>query len=265
MGVPWLLMLGASPVDDLDVISVQGVALTAAAAQSGFWFALGRLGQEIVLLAVVLVLLVVIQFVVWRWWTLRKLVRQHPERADAIRESARRVGWAAPRPPKDPMARTHRTVIPPFGDGRPGEVIWGACPAVVGPAPDRPQGWRQDVLLSLGAGASLLVICQGKVGERCDWGILGPATVRVADAREKATDRVPVGPVDELLIAGETGWRTTFQAMTGHTITDTYFDHDGWGFVVGVVSRRNHARALEIGDHVMQTWRWIAAEESAVG
>lgn len=260
-------MLGAAPADDHDVNSAQGVGLVAAQTQSGLWFALGRLGQEIVLLAVILVVLSVVHIVLWRWWTVRKLIRQHPERADAVRESARRAGWLPSRPPKDPMARTHRTVIPPFGDGRPGEVIWGAAPATVGPAPDRPQGWRQDVLLPLSSATSLLVICQGKVGAPCDWGILEPAKVRVAEAREAATDRVPVGPVDELLIAGETAWRTTFQATSGHTITDTYFDHDGWGFVVGVVSRGDHARAVEIGDHVMQTWRWVPAEgaESVVG
>lgn len=255
-----------SCVDGLGVNLAQGVATTVASSGQNAGARVGWLVVQVVVVVAVLAALAVARHLLWRWWTLRKLIRKHPDRADAIRESARQVPLLrGEKPPKDSMARTHRTVVPPFGDGRPGEAFWGPGPSQPGIAPDGPRGWRQDALVLIAPGTYLLVVCQGRVGDPCSWGVLEPARERVAAARDAATDRVPVGPVDEVPVAGETGWRTTFQTMIGKTLTDTYVDHDGWAFVVGVLSSREHARAVEICDHILATWRWLPAEEPPVG
>jgi hypothetical protein len=107
---------------------------------------------------------------------------------------------------------------------------------------------------------NLLVVCLGRVGARTDDHEVEPAEQRAHAAR--AAYRAPqaaIGPVDRVDSAAGVGWRTTCTFGGASTLTDTHVDHDGWAFVVGVLSYSWHARAVEAADGVLGTWQWIPA------
>ena len=200
----------------------------------------------------------------WRERMATRLARQFPDQADQVRKAVR----SAPlrlreRAPKDPLARTHHVVVPPFGDGRPGESFWTAGPARRSPFEPARDGFRQDVSVLLAPGVHMLVQCRGRVGAAVEGQVVLPAHERAQATLDHAGDEgtLPVpGPVDRVTNPGGEWWRVTLAYRTGYMLTDTHTDHEGWGFVVGVLSTGNHPRAVELVDHVLATWRWLPAQ-----
>ena len=205
-----------------------------------------------------------LSMVIWRERMLRKVASEFPDTADELRRTVRAVPLLrTPRAPKDPAARTHHVVVPPRGDGRPGESFWGPGPAMLAdPDVFGSDGSKQDLSLQLGPGLYLLVVCMGKVGVDSGGGAILPAEERVELVRRSPNGLTPSGPVDRVETPAGTGWRSTFSAG-GKMVTDTHIDHDGWGFIIGVLSSKELARAVELCDHVLETWRWLPAEPHA--
>jgi len=221
---------------------------------------LSSLLGELALLAVLVVGVLMVGRLLVRERLVRTVARQFPEQADEIRRAARSVPLLRAIPaPADPYARTHRIVVAPLGDGRPGEAFWAPGPAE-GQGDLGPDGSRTDVRVRLAEGVQMLVVCLGRVGTPSD----GPG-----DPIEPAAERARIvhaayrppqqalGPVDPVPTAAGPGWRTTSTFGGTRFLTDTHIDHDGWAFVVGVLSTARHARSVEALDGILSTWRWI--------
>ncbi|WP_456826343.1 hypothetical protein [Cellulomonas sp. P5_E12] len=218
--------------------------------------------------AAVILALWYLRFVWWRERMIRKVAKAYPESADQLRKGARSVSLftSAPPPPADPYVRTHRVVVAPLGDGRPGESFQGPGPNVAY-SELGPDGSRQDVRVVLAERTHLLVVCLGRVGQRTGEHELRPAAERVHLVREHyVAPQAPIGPVDRVDSALGVGWRTTCTFGGAATLTDTHVDHGGWAFVVGVLSYSWHARAVEAADGILATWQWLdddAADQPA--
>lgn len=214
---------------------------------------------QIGFVAAALLLTTWITRLLWREHLLRTVARQFPQEARDILAAGRRVPLMRRIPaPKDPYARTHRVVVAPLGDGRPGEAFWGPGPAE-GEAMIGRDGSRTDALVRLTDGVNLLVVCLGRVGSTFEGHTVLPAAQRVVKARSHYTPphQQALGPVDTLETAAGTGWRTTCTWSTGRALTDTHVDHDGWAFIIGVLSTSWHARAVDVYDSILSTWRWL--------
>lgn len=195
----------------------------------------------------------------YRWRLLRLVARQFPENAGEIRAAGHAVPLMRrpPKAPADPYARTHRVVVAPLGDGRPGESFWAPGPSKTSGSLG-PDGSRTDATVTLSEGTHMLVVCLGRVGSRWRDHEVEPAAQRVEVARAAYVEpRSALGPVDRVPTAAGTGWRTTCIYRNGRALTDTHIDHDGWAFIVGVLSVSWHARAVEALDGILATWRWI--------
>jgi len=220
--------------------------------------AFARMLVELATGAAIFLALIVVGRVVFREVILRRVGRQFPDQAARLLKAGRRAPLLrAPRGPPDPYARTHHVVVPPVGDGRPGESFWTAGPSQA-TGEFGPDGSRQDAIVTLSAGVYLLVVCLGRVGAVRDGIELRPAAERVelARAAHKAP-HVALGPVDRVPTAAGLGWRTTSRFGTGKCLTDTHFDQQGWAFIVGVLSSSWHTRSVEALDAVLTTWRWL--------
>ncbi len=199
----------------------------------------------------------------WRERMLRTVLKElPPEQHAAVRAAARSAPLLRLRrdAPKDGAPLTTPVVVPPFGDGRPGEAFLAPGPPAGAPgALDELRG-RQDVRVALRQGTWLLVVCCGPVGARSGDHVVLPAHERVLASREDLRPgKTFVGPVDEVPMALGTGWRSTI-SYGRSMLTDTHVDHEGWGFIVGVLSRSWHAGAVELADRVLATWRWLPAQ-----
>lgn len=214
-----------------------------------------RLGKAA---AVVLVVVVVTRWL-GREWLIVRTTRLAPEQRREIRAAARSVPLLrrVRRLPADPYALDHEVRVEPWGDGRPGERFLAPGPAWPTP-PFGPDGSRTDATVTLARGVHLLVVCLGRVG-RLDGGhVLQPAEQRVHDNRAAyEPPQHAIGPVDRVETALGTGWRTTCAFAGGRVLTDTHVDHDGWAYVIGVLSADQHARSVEVLDRVLATWHWI--------
>jgi hypothetical protein len=210
--------------------------------------------------AAAVLLLLWLRLVWWRERMIRKVAKEFPESADQLRRSARSVSLLGRNRaviPSDAYARTHRVVVAPLGDGRPGESFW-APGANVATGDVGPDGSRQDVRVVLAQRTNLLVVCLGRVGARVDDIELRPAAERAWIARDHyVAPQAAIGPVDRVDSAMGVGWRTTCTFGGASTLTDTHVDHDGWAFVVGVLSYSWHTRAVEALDSILATWQWI--------
>ena len=216
--------------------------------------------------AALVLTLVWLRFVWWRERMIRKLAKEYPESADQLRRSARSVsvlGRGRAVIPPDAYARTHRVVVAPLGDGRPGESFWG--PGLnVATGDLGPDGSRQDVRVVLAERTNMLVVCLGRVGQRTGDFELRPAAERPQVAQDLyVAPQAAIGPVDRVDSALGVGWRTTCTFGGASTLTDTHVDHGGWAFVVGVLSYSWHARAVEAHDAILSTWTWIEADQPA--
>lgn len=204
----------------------------------------------------------------WRERMTARLARQFPEQAEEIRRAARRAPvLRGPRAPADPLARTHQVVVPPRDDGRPGESFWTAAPAQLNTFAPGPDGSGQDALVLLAPGVHLLVHCSGRIGARWGEHVVLPAQERAQAAQDHRGEggATPVpGPIDRVPTAAGEAWRVTLAYPGGRMLTDTHVDHAGWGFIVGVLSTSNHPRAVELVDHVLDTWRWRPAQAEDV-
>lgn len=104
----------------------------------------------------------------------------------------------------------------------------------------------------------MIVVCLGRIGARWDDHVVLPAAGRVE--RQRAALEAPAvvsGPVDRVPTGAGQGWRTTIAYPDGRMLTDTHVDRDGWAFVIGVLSRSWHTRAVEALDSILATWEWI--------
>lgn len=224
------------------------------------WVA-GNLVEVGVAAAFVLVQICVM-WVIFRERLIRKIQGTvPPERRGELRANARRVGLFHRRPtPKDPYDLRTAIVIPPLGDGRPGEGFLAPGPSNP-PGPVQDLDGRMDATLPLAAGTWMLVYCSGRVGARLDDFVVLPAAERVLAAREKTPDGASLlGPVDRVPSRAGEGWRTTMVFASGKALTDTHVDHDGWAYIIGVLSSSHHARAVDVLDTILSTWKWLAAE-----
>lgn len=205
----------------------------------------------------------------WRRRVLARVIRENPERADELRREMRRMPvLRAPRPPRDPFARTCHVVVAPLGDGRPGESFWTAAPARHNTFTPGPDGNRQDAQVLLAPGVYMLVHCAGRIGAHWGEHVVLPARERAQAAQDHRGEgsALPVpGPIDRVPTPAGDGWRVTLAYPGGRMLTDTHIDHAGWGFIVGVLSTANHPRAVEILDHVLATWRWLPAQAGEGG
>lgn len=209
------------------------------------------------------VLLHVARVLWWRERTLRRLVREFPEQADALRRAFRSAPlWGPSTPaPVDPYARTHDVAVAPLGDGRPGWSLRAPGPNV-GSGDLGPDGSRQDARVALADGVHLLVVCLGRVGARWREHEVLPATARAERFATQPPDGWrALGPVDRVDSPLGTGWRVTASAGGPSVLTDTHVDRDGWAFVVGVLSSSWHARAVEALDGILATWVWHDAPD----
>ena len=215
--------------------------------------------------AAVILALAWLRLVWWRERMIRKVARAHPESADQLRRAARSVPLLRMRPmpaPADAYARTHRVVVAPLGDGRPGESFLAPGPDVGG-GDLGPDGSRQDARVVLAERTHLLVVCLGRVGQRTGEHEVRPAAERVHLVREHyVAPQAPIGPVDRVDSALGVGWRTTCTFGGAATLTDTHVDRGGWAFVVGVLSHSWHARAVEAADGILATWQWLDDESA---
>ncbi len=190
-----------------------------------------------------------------------------PDQRSGLGSVARKVGLftsTRTRAPKDPYDLRTAVVIQPLGDGRPGEGF-------LAPGPAKPPGelgdldGRMDARVALAEGMWMLVYCSGRVGARLDDVVVLPADQRVHAAREARQEGISLlGPVDPVHSRAGEGWRTTMTFASGKALTDTHLDHDGWAFIIGVLSSSHHARAVEVLDAVLATWRWLPDRGAAV-
>lgn len=219
---------------------LRGIGLYAALILGAGWFAMYR----------------------WRERMLRSVVKElPPEQHAAVRAAARAAPLLRLRrdAPKDGAPLTTPVVVQPFGDGRPGEAFLAPGPAAGPPAPFDELRGRQDARVALRQGTHLLVVCCGPVGARSGDVVVLPARERVLASRENPRPgKTFVGPVDEVPMAFGTGWRSTI-SYGRSMLTDTHVDHDGWAFIVGVISTSWHTGAVELADRVLATWRWLPA------
>ncbi len=243
--------------------SVLDPALGAIATAS--WHAVGVASVAVLVLGLALLLCPPLR----RWAVREHLVRAVARRALRDRRAgvrrdlraAARGGGFAPFPQGvDPAVPTTPVVVPPLGDGRPGERFLAPVPADARSGVLGADGSRQDAVVPLGHGRALLVVCLGRVGR-----VLGGAPLEAAANRPSASratrmdDVLPVGEV--VRVAGPDGadaWRHTY-AVGDAVVTDTHVDHDGWAFVVGVLRRAGEDDLDGLADAVLRTWRWLPA------
>lgn len=202
--------------------------------------------------------------VMWREDLIRRLAKEHPEEVRVSKKAMRSVPLLRTLPvPADPYALTHRVVVAPVGDGRPGEAFWAPGPHRA-PGPLAADGSRTDATVVLAEGVHLLVVCFGRIGSTWGGRTVERAAERVEGARAGYTPaQTALGPVDRLETAAGTGWRTTYTFGVGQALTDTHVDHAGWAFAIGVLSQSWHARAVDAADRILATWRWIPADEAS--
>ncbi|WP_456846083.1 hypothetical protein [Cellulomonas sp. P5_C6] len=216
--------------------------------------------------AALVLVLAWLRMVWWRERMIRKVAKSHPESAGQLRAAARSVPLLRSRPapaPGDAYARTHRVVVAPLGDGRPGEWFWAPGPNVA-TGDLGIDGSRQDARVLLAERTHMLVVYLGRIGQRTGDHEIRPAAERAQLARDHYTaPQAAIGPVDRVDSAMGVGWRTTCTYGGASTLTDTHVDRDGHAFVVGVLSYSWHARAVEALDAILATWQWIPDPQPA--
>ncbi|MGN8246932.1 hypothetical protein ACTHAM_000600 [Cellulomonas soli] len=233
------------------------------------WPGLAGLLRAALVLGVVWLCYDVLARLVARELLARRIVRADPSRARvvrmALRESMPLLRWRAKGfvYPSDPFALVTPVVVPPLGDGRPGEHFLAAGPSQV-ESQISVWGVRTDATVPVAPGVALLVVCLGRIGTvqaaenpgEPDY-VLRDAAARMADIDLPSTvTRLRVGPVERGVTAAGEAWRHTFQ-VGSQLVTDTHLDHDGWAFVVGVLRPAGFQGAERIVDGVLSTWRWI--------
>lgn len=178
------------------------------------------------------------------------------------RATVRRSAWSTlvsrrPPAPADPYLLSVPVTVPPSGD-EPGWVVMAPGPAHGRGPTDEIHG-RMDARIVLEAGMTMLVYRMGRVGALVD----DVPVLRAAERAERARSltRAPrrvLGPVDRVELPFGEGWRTTWvYEHSGKALTDTHVDHDGWAYIVGVLSSSHHARAVDVLDRILATWRWL--------
>lgn len=220
---------------------------------------------EIGCTAATLLVLIVLLRLLFRGYLIEKTALAVPREQ---RPALRRVGWSGvlrrrPSAPADPYALTVPVMVAPE-DGRPGWTVMSPGPAV-SPGPESENHARQDARILLERGTYVLVQRLGRVGDVVEGMSVAPAAERVERARGHVLPhRQVLGPVDRVEMPFGEGWRTTWVwEGTGRGLTDTHVDHDGWAYIVGVLSSRHHARAVDVLDRVLATWRWLPLPVSA--
>ena len=217
------------------------------------------------LAAAVVLFTVWLSMLLWREGMLRKVEQTvAPEKRPALRSAARSVPLLRrPRAPRDPYALGVVVVVPPLGDGRPGECFRSPGPAKPsGPVGDVSD--RMDATVPLGDGVWMLVYCAGRIGASFGDFVVLPAQERALLARASLAEGASLlGPVDPVETAAGAGWRTTMSFASGRLVTDTHVDRDGWAYIIGVLSTSWHARAVDALDRILATWVWLPARGAA--
>lgn len=221
---------------------------------------------ELGVAAAILLAQIWVFWLIWREILIRKVKKSLPaDQRQGIGSTARRVGiFTRTHAPKDPYDLRTAVVIQPLGDGRPGEGF-------LAPGPAKPPGevgdldGRMDATVALAEGMWMLVYCSGRVGAQLDDFVVLPAAERVHAAREKKREGISLlGPVDPVHSRAGDGWRTTMTYPSGKALTDTHIDHEGWAYIIGVLSSSHHARAVEVLDAILATWKWLPDRGSSV-
>ncbi len=227
----------------------------------------GSLHALVWVLAGLGVLLLAVSRPAQRWLMRREMTRRlslrEPWRRAEAQDLARRaiplwrrpLGWAGI--PADPFALRVPVVVPPLGDGRPGESFDAPCEPVAGTDGVQVDGSRTDAQLPLAPHVRFAVVCLGRIGGVHGGRVLRPAPDRVGQPRRAlqpgswavgAAARVdsPAGP----------GWRHAI-GFQHRVVTDTHLDRAGFAFVVGVSSPHERAELAGVVDAVLATWRWL--------
>lgn len=244
-----------------DPVPVGRLGVTTAAAGGGPAVAIAWFFVQLGVVATIALVAIWLGRALWRERMLREVTREHPDSAAQLRAEVRAFPLLRRIPvPADPHARTAVVVIAPLGDGRPGESFRApAQPTYRGGV--KPDGARLDATVPLARGVTMLVWSLGRVGARWEGFELLPAKERVEAFRARDDSGMATfGPMDPVTVAGDVGWRTTMRAGdTGRMVTDTHVDHDGWAYIIGVLSQSWHARAVEALDGILGTWNWLPA------
>ncbi|MBN9376636.1 MAG: hypothetical protein J0I40_14865 [Cellulomonas sp.] len=167
-----------------------------------------------------------------------------------------RIGKAPSAFPTDVYALSCPIVVPPLGDGRPGERFAAPCAA----EPDarlQSDGARTDAQLRLAPGTAINVVCFGRVGSVRGGHVLGPAAERCQVTRRAVPDRwQPHGDVFAIDTPAGPAWRHVLTTDTSFLV-DTHVDHGGWAFAIGVIGQSPQSWMSGVVDAVLATWRWI--------
>ena len=113
----------------------------------------------------------------------------------------------------------------------------------------------------LASGVHLIIVSSGRLGMTAGGFDIDCRRASRAWHGSYEAGRFALGPVHRVESPLGEGWRSTSR-FGRHVVTDTYVDHDGWAYVIGVLSSAQHARAVEAYDAVLATWQWISADES---
>jgi hypothetical protein len=146
----------------------------------------------------------------------------------------------------------HVIVVEPGPGGRPGERL-------VAPAPRlwrtrMVPGARRDFELLLDrTGSHLTGLCLGRVEDRG----APDASARETVEHFWAKGHVALTPITVERVGGEKAYRYRL-AVGNSELTEWKFAHDGWLYVVGVLSRPEDAPvSVARGRAVLDTWEWL--------
>lgn len=99
------------------------------------------------------------------------------------------------------------------------------------------------------SGAAVIIACEGRTAD------LGSPREYV-DAFEHSDELDVLGTSVETRSAFPEVVRRDI-AMSGHSLTDRYFEHDGWVYVVGFLSKPENTAALETTvETILLSWTW---------
>jgi hypothetical protein len=234
---------------------------TALAPDTGWGLADGA--KLLLLIALAFVVIHVVGRLMLRARMTRIATRGRPElRAEAAAKVRQafpifgRIGKAPSAFPADVYALSCPIVVPPLGDGRPGERFDAPCAA----EPDsrlQSDGARTDAQLRVAPGAAINVVCFGRVGSVRGGHLLGPAAERCQVTRRGVPDRwQPRGDVFAIATPAGPAWRHVITTDASFLV-DTHIDHGGWAFAIGVIGQSSQSWMSGVVDKVLATWQWI--------
>ncbi|MEO6714235.1 MAG: hypothetical protein ABIM89_12505 [Mycobacteriales bacterium] len=149
---------------------------------------------------------------------------------------------------------SYRITVPAGIDGRPGETF-------LAPSESRYIGVinsdasRSDCAVRLGPGSRLLVVCFGPVAARGTAADSAAYSIEAMQRRGAAKCTIPPTPTK---FAGLPATTYTLHLRGGRILHELKFEHNGWLYGVGILTREEHsAAAREQAGAILRTWQWL--------